>query len=263
MTILAKFEAGRDPGTVIALVDGKVSFPDRSGVQPKVGETWEVQIKGENPTGKVNFLRLIQKVELTEWTWNDGIGSRTRHPACLIVTASGDVHRFKGVSIPGIVQLLKSKYEKKGKWSNTTFHCVSPAGTKIYAWRQSWEEGLYWPQGSWEEAIRTVQQEAPQLKAASLEAIIRLEWPQAAQKFDENRNALILMSGVYTPPEADVPSAVADETEEVDPQIASLLEEIARDWHWVASVTPVGAFLLITMHDMKQYSIKVSAVTNL
>ncbi|MBD3366412.1 hypothetical protein GF360_03700 [candidate division WWE3 bacterium] len=125
-----------------------------------------------------------------EWTWNDGLASRSRRPACLIITPQGDVYRFEGGDIEGVVKVTKEDYEKNGKWSNSTYHCVSPSGSIIYSWRQSWEEGLFWPQASWEEAITEVQQEAPQAKPEAIEAIIREHWSRAAEKFDENRAAM-------------------------------------------------------------------------
>jgi len=194
-TTMVKFEASRE-NRPMAVVDGKIAFPERYGKQPAIGEIWEVEVAGTNPSGKVAFLRLLKKVELVEWSWNDGMGSRSRHPACLVITAAGVVHRFTGSDIPGVVKVVKTKYEKNGKWSNSTYHCVSPQGTKTYSWSQSWEEGLYWPQASWEEAVKTVQQSAPQVDPASLEAAIREHWGKAAAKFDENRQALVAFAQV-------------------------------------------------------------------
>lgn len=139
--------------------------------------------------------------ELVEWSWNDGIGSRSRRPACLVITAAGIVRRFRGIDIPGAVKVVKTQYEKNGKWSNSTYHCVSPQGTKVYSWRQSWEEGLYWSQASWEEAIKTVQQSAPQVDPGSLEAAIREHWDKAATRFDENRQALLAFAQTESAPE--------------------------------------------------------------
>lgn len=136
------------------------------------------------------------------WTWNDGMESRSRMPA------SGNVYRFKGSDIGNVVKVVKSQYEKNGKWSNTTYHCISPQGTMNYSWVQSWEEGLYWPQASWEEAVKTVQEFAPQARAEAIEAIIRQHWGKAAARFDENRNALMAFAQMAAPavePEAGEP----------------------------------------------------------
>jgi hypothetical protein len=149
---------------------------------------------GENPKGTVKFLRLIKKIEMMEWNWNDGIGNRGRHPACLVITAQGLVFKFTGSDIPGVVRVLKENYVKNGKWSNTTFSCISPQGTTVYSWRQSWEEGLYWPQASWEEAVETVRKVAPQVNPSSLKGVIRMDWGKAAEKFDENDKAALIFA---------------------------------------------------------------------
>lgn len=224
MTIVVKFEAARDGGPM-AFVDGKISFPDKqSGVQPQIGEIWEVRIAGTNPSGRVNFLQLVKKVQLLEWSWNDGMGNRSRHPACLVVAADGSVHRFKGEEIPGLVKVLKSNYTKSGKWSSTTYHCVSPQGTSVRSWTQSWDDGYYWPEASWEEALATVQAAAPQVDATSLEAVIRENWGKAAEKFDENRQALTAFAALSPAPQT-MPPEVADAIQ----QAADRIEELEAD----------------------------------
>jgi len=60
--MIVKFEASRE-GKPIVQIDGKTSFPERFGVQPAVGEKWEVEISGQNPAGTVNFLQLLRRVE--------------------------------------------------------------------------------------------------------------------------------------------------------------------------------------------------------
>ena len=55
------FESGRN-NSVMTKIDGVVSFPERNGKQPKPGEVWEVEITGQNATGKVNFLRCVRLV---------------------------------------------------------------------------------------------------------------------------------------------------------------------------------------------------------
>lgn len=63
--ILATFSAARDGG-VMAIIDGKISFPGRRDWgkrQPLPGETWEVTITGSNASGRVNFLRAVRSPE--------------------------------------------------------------------------------------------------------------------------------------------------------------------------------------------------------
>jgi hypothetical protein len=188
-SFVVTFQEAKGGGSM-TIVNSRISFPERSGKQPNPGETWEVELAGENPKKTVYFLKLHHKIELTEWSWNNKIGSRERKPACLIVAANGKVYRFTGSEIANVVKVVNTDYVKNGKWSNTTFHCISPQGTKIYSWMQSFEEGLYWPQGSWEEVFGTVQAVAPQVDMMSLEAAIRENWGKAAEKFDENRKTI-------------------------------------------------------------------------
>lgn len=56
------FEASRNGGVMIRY-QGKVAFPDKRGVQPNVGDEYEVLSASPNPTGTVYFLSLGKKVE--------------------------------------------------------------------------------------------------------------------------------------------------------------------------------------------------------
>ena len=125
-----------------------------------------------------------------KWTWNDGMGSRSRHPRCLVVDANGDIFKFTGSDIPGVVKVLGSDYNKNGKWSNSTYRCVSPKGTISVSWKQDWDTGETFPQDSWEQAFEWLKAQAPQANRESFEKIVRKEWEKAAAKFDENAQAL-------------------------------------------------------------------------
>ena len=65
-----RFYADRD-GRPMARVEvkgkhlGKVAFPDRRWrPAPKVGETWEVEVSGENRKGTVAFLMPVRKIDV-------------------------------------------------------------------------------------------------------------------------------------------------------------------------------------------------------
>lgn len=124
-----------------------------------------------------------------QWEWNDGIGSRSRQPACVVVLPNGECHRFTGVTIPNVAEVVGEKFEKNGKWSNSTYTVLSPDRSAIVSWRQSWEEGLHWPQAYWRDAIMWVKQQAPLARDGAIEALIRAEWKQAAAKFDAAADA--------------------------------------------------------------------------
>jgi len=131
-----------------------------------------------------------------EWSWNDGIASRGRRPACIVVTGSGEAHRFVGSDIPGVVKVLGTKYEKNGKWSNSTYRCFSPDGTVAIAMRETWEEGVFWPQATWDEAFAWAREQAPKINHGSFVALLRAEWPKAAEKFDANEIAMSAMAAM-------------------------------------------------------------------
>jgi len=57
-------------------VKGRIAFPSSRDTQPKPGETWRVQIAGENPRKTVYFLTLVERVE-----------AKVKQPAAV---ASGD-----------------------------------------------------------------------------------------------------------------------------------------------------------------------------
>jgi hypothetical protein len=124
-----------------------------------------------------------------EWTWNDGRGNRGRCPRCFVVSPVGEVFRFTGQDIPDLVKVLGCDYEKCGKWSNSTYRCLSPSGATPISWRQDWDTGETFPQDSWEEAFEWIEEQAPQAQFDSFEGVVRAEFPTAAQKFDDNNAA--------------------------------------------------------------------------
>jgi hypothetical protein len=116
--------------------------------------------------------------------WNDGIMSRGRRPIAVLVTADGQPHRFTGTSIPGVCHAVHVGYEKKGKWSNSTYELLHHDTTAFVSWYEDWDTGEVWPQSSWEEAYRFLATKAPALKPELFAAFVRQHWPKAAEKFD-------------------------------------------------------------------------------
>lgn len=124
-----------------------------------------------------------------EWSWNDGIGNRSRRPRCLVVAQNGDVHRFTGQSIPDVVKVLGSDYKKNGKWSNSTFRCISPPGTINISWRQDWETGETFTQDRWHEIKEWLLEDAPHAKFEQLKDIIMNDFPKVVERLNENEKA--------------------------------------------------------------------------
>lgn len=49
-------------------VNGRRTFPDRKGPQPKDGEKWSVKLSGQNPSGTVHFVVCLSRIEETPVT---------------------------------------------------------------------------------------------------------------------------------------------------------------------------------------------------
>ena len=130
-----------------------------------------------------------------QWEWNDGLESRSRKPACVVVLPDGTAHRFTGTTIPGVAEVVSEKYQKNGKWSSTTYTVLSPEGSRIASWSQSWEEGLYFPQAYWHEVLAWLREVAPQISLAQVQELLRREWPKAAAKLDGNQEAAERLGG--------------------------------------------------------------------
>jgi hypothetical protein len=129
-----------------------------------------------------------------EWSWNNGIGSRSRRPRCLVLAPNGDIHRFTGQSIAGVVKVLGSDYKKNGKWSNSTFRCISPPGTVTISWKQDWETGETFGQDYWREVEEWLLKYAKHADFEQLVTIIRDAWPKIATRLDENESATVAFS---------------------------------------------------------------------
>lgn len=149
------------------------------------------QFAGEPTTFKVSVVATPKPAAGgVKWTWNDGQGRRGRQPRCFVVAPTGEVSRFEGRDIPGVVKVLGSDFTKNGKWSNSTFRCISPAGTVQVSWDQDWDTGETFPQDSWEAAYGWLVERAPHASRESFEAVVREKFSQAADKFDANRDAV-------------------------------------------------------------------------
>jgi len=117
-------------------------------------------------------------------TWNDRQGRRDRKAFFLLVTVDGEVHSFSGRPIPGVCATRVVAYEKNGKWSNTTYEITHADTTKVFAGRQDWASGAYWPQGSWDTGLGALAAVCPAVTRAGYERFIRGEHPGTAAVWD-------------------------------------------------------------------------------
>jgi len=118
-------------------------------------------------------------------TWNNQQGSRGRSALAVLVTPDGNVHQFRGESIPQVCHSVVTDREKKGAWSNCTFAITHNDQTKFVSWRQDWDTGRDWPGLSWETNIAWLQALAPQATEVGFRAYIAREHPKVRTRLDE------------------------------------------------------------------------------
>lgn len=77
--------------------------------------------------------------------YSDKMRNRRRHPE--LVLYNGTMHVFMGQSIPHVVRVISSKYEKCGDWSGTDYVLELPDGvvpvvvlTPFNGWGETWRD---------------------------------------------------------------------------------------------------------------------------
>jgi len=78
-----------------------------------------------------------------EMKWSDRIGHRSRPAWLLLIDQAGIVHVFMGDSIPGLVAVVGTVYEKCGKWSHTIYRLELAPGARSIAGHDGWETGRF------------------------------------------------------------------------------------------------------------------------
>lgn len=133
--------------------------------------------------------------------WNDKMGHRNRQARCVLVTKDGRVHMFTGQSIPGVCHSFEVAYQKKGKWSNSTWEITHDATTAVVQWMDDWGTGRAFPQPTWEAGYFWMAEQAPLLTRDGFEAFIREYFPKTAERWDEARRAEAEFGFAATPEE--------------------------------------------------------------
>jgi len=126
---------------------------------------------------------------MTTYYYNDGIGSRGCHVRLFIIDSSGDIHDFSKKD-DAVFRVIGTKNTRNGKWSHTVHEIVAQPGSSFFEIRQDFNEGIYWPQTTWQQAIARVRADAPQTTEAQVKVFISTHFPVAAAKFDENQKTL-------------------------------------------------------------------------
>ncbi|MEK7655149.1 MAG: hypothetical protein AAB386_00500 [Patescibacteria group bacterium] len=75
-------------------------------------------------------------------TYSDGIGSRGRRPFLILIKGES-ITTFKGETIPGVVVVRGTDYNKNGKWSHTTFRLELAQGVRAVSGSDGWETGKF------------------------------------------------------------------------------------------------------------------------
>lgn len=92
---------------------------------------------------------------MTNITWSDELGSRSRRAWLLLLPSDGSIHLFVGDSIPGVAAVVGSDYTQNGKWSHNTYRLLLAPGVRAISGHNGWETG------SFREGLATALQSGP------------------------------------------------------------------------------------------------------
>ena len=113
------------------------------------------------------------------YSYNNGLCAAGRWPH-LYLAKGGEVCKFSGENIPGFCAIAASQYEKRGKWSNTTYQLDLVPGVRplyfLSPMHGTWGDSL----GSWGEVVETLG-----LPVDIAQAIIRAEYKATAERLDK------------------------------------------------------------------------------
>jgi len=113
------------------------------------------------------------------YTYKDGLCSGNRRPHLYLAKGS-DVVKFEGEGIPGVCAIATSSFQKRGKWSNTTYQLhLAPGVRPLYflsPLHGTWGDHL----ASWGEVAETLG-----LPVDVAQRIIRREYKFTAERLDK------------------------------------------------------------------------------
>jgi hypothetical protein len=106
--------------------------------------------------------------------WNDGLHNGGRRSRLLVVQKDGEVTRFTGESIPGVLAITGEDYKRNGKWSSTTYRFKAAKGVRLVECLTPMHQEPFAHFGRWAEVRAAVEKAAGRsVNAASLEAVLR------------------------------------------------------------------------------------------
>lgn len=113
------------------------------------------------------------------YSYNDGLECAGRRPR-LYLAKGGEIKKFTGENIPGFCAIATSRYEKNGKWSNTTYQLDLVPGVRplhfLSPMHGTWGDNL----GSWGEVAETLG-----LPVDVAQSLIRAEYKSTAERLDK------------------------------------------------------------------------------
>jgi len=126
------------------------------------------------------------------YSYNDGLCAAGRRPR-LYLAKGGEVRKFSGENIPGFCAIVTLQYEKRGKWSNTTYQLDLVPGVRplyfLSPMHGTWGDNL----GSWGEVAETLG-----LPVDIAQAICHAEYKTTAERLDKLEEfALAVEAGGY------------------------------------------------------------------
>lgn len=87
------------------------------------------------------------------YTVDNGLGSREREHANLLLCPNQGIVAFTGKDIPPVLKVLKEAYEKNGKWSKWIWTVEVEEGYEFVTFGEDFGTGKYFPVKTWKEAI--------------------------------------------------------------------------------------------------------------
>ena len=128
---------------------------------------------------------------MTTVTYCSRPANRGRAAFCATIAQNGEVHKFAGASIPGVVRVDHAEYKKDGKWSGTTYSLSLAQGARAISGHDDFanctlEGGVAVALGLEPSAVSTWAALAASMGAdhASVEAWVRALSPKAAARLD-------------------------------------------------------------------------------
>ena len=143
---------------------------------------------------------------MSEFSFNDGLRHGGRRPRLVLVDKTGTMYHFTGESIPGVCVILTEKFEKNGKWSNTTFAIVSASGVSHVVLCSPMHGKVFQDCATWGDVFvafsATIQGKI--FDREGLKIFIGTEWPDVATRLTSTEATLASLESSESEAESDV-----------------------------------------------------------